>query len=241
MMKFFNRLPVTPPQHKDNGRFRSFLRQFKLINRFRKGSPRSPISRGATLRKIWQKIGLPVTGVCPGRSVWHPFIPAAPCARRNSARPVAVSLTAARPETEHHIGGAPTRALSSRRWKTTFQHIKLGRLFPQISGQSKGTTTGYLSCRSESLSPAAPKFFGRAARRVAPQAGRSMIEMLAVLAIMGVLTVGGIAAYSFAVSKHRANQIYNQVDLRAVASFGNPVVCRQTNTSRTNLSFARVR
>ena len=51
-----------------------------------------------------------------------------------------------------------------------------------------------------------------------------MVEMLAVLAIMGVLAIGGIAAYSFAVSKHRANQIYNQADLRAVASFGNPFV-----------------
>ncbi len=67
---------------------------------------------------------------------------------------------------------------------------------------------------------------------MSPQSGRSMLEMLAVLAIMGVLTVGGIAAYSFAVSKHRANQIYNQVDLRAVASFGNPVV-RQTQVGQT--------
>ena len=67
---------------------------------------------------------------------------------------------------------------------------------------------------------------------ISPQSGRSMLEMLAVLAIMGVLTVGGIAAYTFAVSKHRANQIYNQVDLRAVASFGNPLV-RQTQIGQT--------
>ncbi len=67
---------------------------------------------------------------------------------------------------------------------------------------------------------------------LAKQQGRSMLEMLAVLAIMGVLTVGGIAAYTFAVSKHRANQIYNQVDLRAVASFGNPLV-RQTQIGQT--------
>ena len=36
------------------------------------------------------------------------------------------------------------------------------------------------------------------------QSGRTLLEMLAVLAIMGILTVGGIAAYSFAVAKHRA-------------------------------------
>ena len=67
---------------------------------------------------------------------------------------------------------------------------------------------------------------------MSPQTGRSMIEMLAVLAIMGVLTVGGIAAYSFAVAKHRANQIYNQVDLRAVTAFSNPIV-RQTQIGNT--------
>ena len=98
----------------------------------------------------------------PGRSGAFFFCPVAP---KFFGR-------AAQSETEHHIGGAPTRALSPRR------------------------------CQS----------------------GRSMIEMLAVLAIMGILTVGGIAAYSFAVSKHRANQIYSQVDLRAVSAFTNPIV-----------------
>ena len=124
----------------------------------------------------------------------------------------------ARPETEHTIGGAHPRALSSRRWKTTFQHIKLGRLFPQISGQSKGTTTGYLSCRSESLSPAAPKFFGRAARRVAPQSGRSMIEMLAVLAIIGILSVAAVAGLMWAFAKHKANDTIHDVYLWELAA-----------------------
>ena len=64
------------------------------------------------------------------------------------------------------------------------------------------------------------------------QNGRSMIEMLAVLAIMGILTIGGIAGYTFAISKHRANQIYKQVDLRAGASFANAVV-RQTAEGAT--------
>ena len=68
--------------------------------------------------------------------------------------------------------------------------------------------------------------------RLSQEGGRSMLEMLAVLAIMGVLAIGGIAAYSFAVSKHRANQIYNQVDLRAVASFSNPFV-RQATPGQT--------
>ena len=39
------------------------------------------------------------------------------------------------------------------------------------------------------------------------QSGRSMVEMLGVLAIMGVLSVGGIAAYTFAMNRHKANEI----------------------------------
>ena len=39
------------------------------------------------------------------------------------------------------------------------------------------------------------------------QSGRSMVEMLGVLAIIGVLSVGGIAGYSLAMRRHRANQI----------------------------------
>ena len=37
--------------------------------------------------------------------------------------------------------------------------------------------------------------------------GRSMIEMLGVLAIIGVLSVGGIAGYTTAMRSHRANEI----------------------------------
>ncbi|MBO5037925.1 MAG: type II secretion system protein [Alphaproteobacteria bacterium] len=37
--------------------------------------------------------------------------------------------------------------------------------------------------------------------------GRSMIEMLGVLAIVGVLSIGGISAFQTAMAKHRNNQI----------------------------------
>jgi hypothetical protein len=43
------------------------------------------------------------------------------------------------------------------------------------------------------------------------QSGRSMIEMLGVLAIIGVLSVGGIAGYSKAMSKYRTNKVLDQV------------------------------
>ena len=44
-----------------------------------------------------------------------------------------------------------------------------------------------------------------------PQSGRSMIEMLGVLAIIGVLSVGGIAGYSKAMIKYRVNKTIEQI------------------------------
>ncbi|MBQ8671863.1 MAG: hypothetical protein IJ525_05005 [Alphaproteobacteria bacterium] len=49
----------------------------------------------------------------------------------------------------------------------------------------------------------------------APQYGRSMIEMLGVLAIIGVLSVGGIAGYSKAMTKYRINKTIEQITLIA--------------------------
>ena len=48
------------------------------------------------------------------------------------------------------------------------------------------------------------------------ETGRSMVEMLGVLAIIGVLSVGGIAGYTTAMNKHRANQILNGASVRAI-------------------------
>ena len=43
--------------------------------------------------------------------------------------------------------------------------------------------------------------------------GRSMIEMLGVLAIVGVLSVGGIAGYSKAMNKFKTNKLIDQVNM----------------------------
>ena len=48
------------------------------------------------------------------------------------------------------------------------------------------------------------------------ETGRSMVEMLGVLAVIGVLSVGGIAAYKNAMNKHEANSIRNEVNRRVV-------------------------
>ena len=47
------------------------------------------------------------------------------------------------------------------------------------------------------------------------QSGRSMVEMLGVLAIIGVLSVTGIAGYSAAMRKYRANVLLNQASIAA--------------------------
>ena len=47
------------------------------------------------------------------------------------------------------------------------------------------------------------------------QCGRSMVEMLGVLAVMGVLSVAGIAGYNNAMNKHRANELLNEASKRA--------------------------
>ena len=43
------------------------------------------------------------------------------------------------------------------------------------------------------------------------QQGRSMIEMLGVLAIIGVLSIGGLAGYTMAMNRHRANVVADYV------------------------------
>ncbi|MBR4927786.1 MAG: type II secretion system protein [Alphaproteobacteria bacterium] len=50
------------------------------------------------------------------------------------------------------------------------------------------------------------------------QSGRSMVEMLGVLAIIGVLSIGGIAGYTMAMNRYRANEVLNIASQLAVLS-----------------------
>ena len=47
--------------------------------------------------------------------------------------------------------------------------------------------------------------------------GRSMVEMLGVLAIIGVLSIGGISGYTYAMRSYRANEIINGASLLYMA------------------------
>ena len=48
------------------------------------------------------------------------------------------------------------------------------------------------------------------------ETGRSMVEMLGVLAIIGVLSIGGIMGYSYGMDKYRANETMQAVTLRGI-------------------------
>lgn len=49
--------------------------------------------------------------------------------------------------------------------------------------------------------------------RTSQQSGRSMVEMLGVLAIVGVLSIGGVAGYSKAMAKYKINKTLDQVSM----------------------------
>ena len=48
------------------------------------------------------------------------------------------------------------------------------------------------------------------------ESGRSMVEMLGVLAIIGVLSIGGIAGYTQAMKKYKTNEAVNTIAMAAV-------------------------
>ena len=56
------------------------------------------------------------------------------------------------------------------------------------------------------------------------ESGRSMVEMLGVLAIIGVLSVGGIAGYSLSMRRHRANGVVDIASKYALVNYG---ICQQ--------------
>ena len=48
------------------------------------------------------------------------------------------------------------------------------------------------------------------------ESGRSMVEMLGVLAVIGVLSIGGIVGYSYGMDKYRANETINDIMLKSI-------------------------
>lgn len=64
------------------------------------------------------------------------------------------------------------------------------------------------------------------------ESGRSMVEILGTLTIIGVLSVGGIAEYSYAIDKYHANETLRDISLRTVD------LITQASQGHTELSLA---
>ena len=66
------------------------------------------------------------------------------------------------------------------------------------------------------------------------ESGRSMIEMLGVLAIIGVLSIGGLAAYNTAMDRHAANELLNDAStclIMAETDATSLTACYKTGTT----------
>ena len=63
------------------------------------------------------------------------------------------------------------------------------------------------------------------------ETGRSMVEMLGVLAVAGVLSIGGVAGYRYAMDKMNANDIINEVKKRAVTASQQRILGHDINLS----------
>ncbi len=62
------------------------------------------------------------------------------------------------------------------------------------------------------------------------ESGRSMVEMLGVLAVIGVLSVAGVAAYTNAMKRYRTNEVLNEASKRAVMVAGQLLVTPNAET-----------
>ena len=70
-------------------------------------------------------------------------------------------------------------------------------------------------------------------RTIKSESGRSMVEMLGVLAIIGVLSIGGIAGYTMAMNRFRANEIIDMGNKYASLVFA----ANQTKLARTGVGY----
>ena len=61
------------------------------------------------------------------------------------------------------------------------------------------------------------------------ESGRSMVEMLGVLAIIGVLSIGGIAGYTLAMNRYRANEALQAASLVAIEAIAQDKTVKTTD------------
>ena len=70
------------------------------------------------------------------------------------------------------------------------------------------------------------------------ESGRSMVEMLGVLAIIGVLSIGGIAGYTLSMRRYRANSIVDAANKYAITVYSAGQAQMVTNQITTLAGFS---
>ncbi|MBR5130147.1 MAG: hypothetical protein IKV03_02860 [Alphaproteobacteria bacterium] len=63
------------------------------------------------------------------------------------------------------------------------------------------------------------------------ESGRSMVEILGVLTIIGVLSVGGVAGYKYGIEKYRSNDLVHEINLRTITLLSQFSQSQQLNLS----------
>ena len=92
------------------------------------------------------------------------------------------------------------------------ENEQLNQCHPELdSGSPKDRLRRRLSAQDLNRDAECPQHDG-----IGCEGGRSMVEMLGVLAIIGVLTVAGVAGFRYAMNKHYANQTVERLMRRAV-------------------------
>ncbi|MDY6407385.1 MAG: hypothetical protein SPL08_01595 [Pseudomonadota bacterium] len=69
--------------------------------------------------------------------------------------------------------------------------------------------------------------------------GRSMIEMLGVLVVVGILTLGGLLAYNYALQKNEVNQLVNELHMCSTVISGQALSGAEPDTSECFESFLK--
>ena len=62
------------------------------------------------------------------------------------------------------------------------------------------------------------------------ESGRSMVEMLGVLAIIGVLSIGGMTGYSLAMHRYQAERIFNAASTLTAGTTGGGIGSTRSET-----------
>jgi len=70
------------------------------------------------------------------------------------------------------------------------------------------------------------------------ESGRSMVEMLGVLAIIGVLSIGGIAGYTLSMRRYRANAIVDSVNKYALINYSAAQAAKLNGNESTVIAYA---